>query len=200
MTHWQWFIDDAPEIPEPPQPWGPEDDRPGGAAFACVLIVCSFIGLVTGASSWERRLPRIRCGSLIGAEMKTLLTATLCLITPALGEPYGVKVNPPICEITIVERVYHAPGPPTSENDPFSRAGCCSSGITYVNGKHQNGEYSFVPGIEHSRPGDRVKLCLVSFLAGCPEGDDRGKTYWALNLRTHEHWTRADSSHMCGGA
>jgi|ERR1700730_18431612 len=50
------------------------------------------------------------------------------------------------------------------------------------------------------RVGDRVRLCLVSFLAGCPAGDDRGHEYTATNLRTHETWKRHDASHMCGGA
>jgi hypothetical protein len=114
-------------------------------------------------------------------------------------EPYEVKVDPPICEITIVTKVYPA-GPPGDGFDGDSRCGACASGIAYENGKGQSGEYSYVPAMERSRPGDRVQLCLVSFLAGCPAGDDRGHEYTATNLRTHEAWTRHDATHMCGGA
>jgi len=51
-----------------------------------------------------------------------------------------------------------------------------------------------------ARTGDRVKLCLVAISDECPPGDDRGKVYKAINLRTHKSWTALDSEHSCGGA
>ena len=61
-------------------------------------------------------------------------------------------------------------------------------------------EYDAVPGIDHSRIGDTVRLCLVSIPKNCPPGDDRGRVYEGTNLRTNEKWSAPDSEHMCGGA
>ena len=56
------------------------------------------------------------------------------------------------------------------------------------------------PAIARSRPGDPIRLCLVSIPKHCPPGDDRGRFYKATNLRTGKSWTLPDSEHMCGGA
>ena len=123
--------------------------------------------------------------------------------------PYEVKVNPPICETTIVAKVYPADeacgkgeiGLPThpENGDFFDCYSTRSGGISYVNGKGQVGEYAYVPAIEHSKPGDRVVLRLVCFVADCPPGDDRGKVYTALSLRTHGRCRKPNGSHICGG-
>lgn len=73
------------------------------------------------------------------------------------------------------------------------------SAISYANGKFQV-SYDMVPGIQTSRVGDPVTLCVVSVPEGCPPGDDRGVIYRAVNARTGAAWEEADSSHMCGGA
>jgi hypothetical protein len=73
------------------------------------------------------------------------------------------------------------------------------SALSFENGGDQVG-YDTVPAIEHSRAGDRVRMCLVSIPRHCPKGDDRGRVYRTTNLRTHQTWTMADSAHMCGGA
>lgn len=52
----------------------------------------------------------------------------------------------------------------------------------------------------HSKPGDKVVMCLISIPADCPPGDDRGKVYTVTNTRTGESWTLPDSQHSCGGA
>ncbi len=54
--------------------------------------------------------------------------------------------------------------------------------------------------VDRSRPGDPVRICLVSIPKHCPPGDNRGRTYKTTNLRTHRAWTLPDSEHMCGGA
>ncbi|MGH6835592.1 MAG: hypothetical protein ACREC9_08595 [Methylocella sp.] len=107
---------------------------------------------------------------------------TACLLSisaasAASREPYEVKVDPPVCEITVVKEVYHSacgtkqedygPGIP-ADGDAWGCDGADTSDIAYVNGKFQNGEYAYVPAMENSRAGDRVRLCLVSFLANCP--------------------------------
>jgi len=73
------------------------------------------------------------------------------------------------------------------------------SAILYADGESQV-SYDAVPGIDHSKPGDGVRLCLVSLPQNCPPGDDRGKVYSAANQRTGESWSAPDSEHMCGGA
>ena len=54
--------------------------------------------------------------------------------------------------------------------------------------------------LRRSRVGDPVRLCLASIPTHCPKGDDRGKFYRAVNLRTKAHWNLPDSEHLCGGA
>ena len=73
------------------------------------------------------------------------------------------------------------------------------SAISYANGIG-GVSYESVPGIDTSRVGDAIELCLVSLPQDCPPGDDRGKTYAARNLRTGASWSVPDSEHMCGGA
>jgi hypothetical protein len=123
--------------------------------------------------------------------------------------PYEVKVDSPICETVIVAKVFfhdkdcddgsYGQGRP-QDGDSLGCYGSGASGISYVGGKGQDGGYAVVPAMENSRPGDRVRLCLVSYMANCPPGDSRGKFYSALNLRTRGAWMKADSMHMCGGA
>lgn len=73
------------------------------------------------------------------------------------------------------------------------------SSIAYADG-HRQVSYETVPGVEASRPGDPVRLCLKSLPKRCPPGDDRGSVYGARNLRTGAAWTAADAQHSCGGA
>ena len=89
-------------------------------------------------------------------KLSILTIMAVCATVPACADPYTVKVNPPICETTVVSRVYHA-GPPGDGFTGNSRCGACASGIAYANGKGQSGEYSYVPAMERSRVGDRVR-------------------------------------------
>ena len=73
------------------------------------------------------------------------------------------------------------------------------SEVTFANGGRQV-SYDQVPEIDESQPGDGVRMCLVSVPQDCPPGDDRGKTYKSVNLRTGGAWTLPDSEHSCGGA
>lgn len=61
-------------------------------------------------------------------------------------------------------------------------------------------DYDVVPGLRHSKIGDKVKLCLTSVPEDCPPGDDRGRFYSAHNERTGEDWELPAAEHMCGGA
>jgi hypothetical protein len=73
------------------------------------------------------------------------------------------------------------------------------SAIEYTNGGYQV-SYDTIDGIEHSKPGDKVHLCLAEIPQHCPPGDNRGRVYGATNLRTRETWTAPDAEHACGGA
>jgi hypothetical protein len=73
------------------------------------------------------------------------------------------------------------------------------SAVNFANRGYQV-SYEEVPAIQHSRRGDRVRMCLVKLPEDCPKGDNRGRVYTTTNLRTHESWTLPDSEHSCGGA
>lgn len=73
------------------------------------------------------------------------------------------------------------------------------SAIKYANGGYQV-SYDTVQGIDDSLVGDVVNLCLISIPSDCPDGDNRGKVYTALNERTGHVWQAQDSQHSCGGA
>jgi hypothetical protein len=72
-------------------------------------------------------------------------------------------------------------------------------GVELANGIY-GVSYESVRAVRRSRVGDRVRSCLVSIPHGCPPGDDRGREYRTLNLRTRQSWTLPDSQHSCGGA
>ena len=71
------------------------------------------------------------------------------------------------------------------------------SAVSYENGGYGVTQEIVVP-LRRARVGDRVKLCLVSIPQDCPPGDDRGRQYRALDLRTHGRWILPDAEHMCG--
>ena len=73
------------------------------------------------------------------------------------------------------------------------------SAIVFKNGIYQV-SHNTLPAVESSVVGDRIKLCLIQVPLDCPQGDERGKVYSALDLRTGYHWFLPDSEHICGGA
>jgi uncharacterized protein YecT (DUF1311 family) len=80
-------------------------------------------------------------------------------------------------------------------------SGSTESGVRVSYGG-RNAGISYDPETEvlRSRAGDAVVICLESVPQGCPPGDDRGKVFFAHDLRTHENWSLPDSQHSCGGA
>jgi uncharacterized protein len=78
------------------------------------------------------------------------------------------------------------------DNGEGSRVGY-ANGLSLVSYEHET-------VIVQSKIGDPVVTCLVSIPRDCPAGDDRGKGYVTLNLRTKGVWNFGDSQHMCGGA
>jgi len=90
----------------------------------------------------------------------------------------------------------------TSIKEKFSRlegVPDSGSGIQYANGIH-GVSYDIIKPITKARVGDRITLCLTGLPEDCPPGDDRGKTYSALDHRTNGKWELPDAEHMCGGA
>lgn len=79
---------------------------------------------------------------------------------------------------------------------PVARSG---SAIVLADG-HYNVSYDQLAGIDRSRPGDRVRLCVISVPRHCPAGDNRGITYRGRDLRTGLFWRATDAEHLCGGA
>ena len=79
---------------------------------------------------------------------------------------------------------------------PVSDSG---SAIVLADG-HYNVSYDQLPGIDRSRPGDPVRLCVIAVPHHCPAGDNRGITYRGQNLRTGLSWRATDAEHFCGGA
>lgn len=71
--------------------------------------------------------------------------------------------------------------------------------LAYENGAQQI-SYDTIKESAGSSVGDDVYVCLVSIPEDCPPGDDRGKVYSTINIKTGKTWTAQDSQHSCGGA
>jgi uncharacterized protein len=70
--------------------------------------------------------------------------------------------------------------------------------ISYENGGHQV-SYSR-EGLRDIQVGHEAVICLMRIPRDCPEGDERGRMYYTLDLETFTQWTLPDSAHFCGGA
>jgi len=103
----------------------------------------------------------------------------------ALPTKIGLCASTQIIDVTPRLDVGH---PPTNEDFDAGTA------VNYRNNGHQV-SYEREPALLHSRPGDKVLMCLVSIPQGCPPGDNRGRLYTVTNSRTGETWTLPDSQH-----
>jgi hypothetical protein len=124
--------------------------------------------------------------------LAALALATQAFLAPAMAEPMPKHVGD--CAKTVVRRLetrlLDGDGKPIADS---------GSAIVFTNGGYQV-SYDKAPEIVASRPGDGVRICLVSVPKNCPKGDHRGKVYKTTNLRTHGDWTLPDAEHSCGGA
>lgn len=120
----------------------------------------------------------------------------------ASSDPVERVMPKPICETFTVKDVSRVP----PGHEP---SGAESSSLGFTRGSRIfgagntgwiNTPYSRTPALERSRAGDRVLVCLVKYYAGCPKGDDRGRTYSVRNLRTGATFEAMNGSHICGGA
>ncbi|MEI8179923.1 hypothetical protein, partial [Aestuariivirga sp.] len=55
-------------------------------------------------------------------------------------------------------------------------------------------------GLFGAKVGQRVVMCLLTIPYDCPDGDDRGRLYYTLDIDTKGEWILTDTQHMCGGA
>jgi len=131
-------------------------------------------------------MSRLIRSAAFGAQALSLLA------TPALSAELPTRVG--ACVVTKVKQVETRLMDGTNKPVPGS-----GSAIAFVNGGYQV-SYDQVPAVDASRPGDRVRMCLVSIPRDCPPGDTRGRSYRTTNLRTRRAWTLPDAEHMCGGA
>lgn len=117
----------------------------------------------------------------------------LTVVDTAYAAPLPTRVG--ACSTTRIDQIGTRLVDGTT-NAPVPDSG---SAVTFVNGGYQV-SYDVLPAITHSRPGDAVRVCLVSIPHSCPPGDNRGRVYRTRNLRTGGVWELPDSEHMCGGA
>jgi hypothetical protein len=121
------------------------------------------------------------------------MAAALALASPALAA--GMPTHVGQCAISAVKKV-ETRLVDGATGRPMPGSG---SAIEFANGGYQV-SYDQVAAVDRSRPGDPVRICLVSVPNNCPPGDNRGRMYKTTNLRTRRSWTLPDSEHMCGGA
>ena len=119
----------------------------------------------------------------------TVFALAACLSSVAAEPAQAQKKNVGACEQTRISAI-------GSRLDGMPDSGTT---VQYENGIYGT-SYNRVPNLLRSRVGDPVVVCLLEVPKGCPPGDERGKVYGAINMRTNMKWKLADSSHMCGGA
>ncbi len=129
-----------------------------------------------------------------------ILALASCSALQANAEPREKKVSPPVCSMTRIAEISARIGEEINGKFVPANPKEVGTAIRYANGV-SGVSYDYVAAIsERSRVGDKINLCLVSRYIGCPQGDDRGKTYAATNLRTREKWSLPNAQHICGGA
>ncbi len=112
---------------------------------------------------------------------------------PAAGLPTALGQCARTRITGISDRFGGVPKPPTAD-DPGA-----GTRVGFANGGNQV-SYSYEAPVARSAVGDAVLLCLVSIPQNCPKGDDRGRFYAGVNVRTKGFWVLPDSQHLCGGA
>jgi hypothetical protein len=122
-------------------------------------------------------------------------------MSPAIAkEPYEQRLRHPVCEATSIKEITARLAEEIDGKIVYEDPKEVGSAVTYENGI-SGVSYEYIAALSRdSRVGDPIKLCFISRYENCPLGDDRGKTYSAINLRTGGKWTLPDSEHRCGGA
>jgi hypothetical protein len=144
------------------------------------------LGVLTPSGAcWTNARVRL-CAWQLG-EPRTFVEAPPAKLPPTDTSQIPVRVG--MCVQTVIASL-------GSRLDGAPESG---SAIVYANNIY-GVSYDVIAAIRNSRVGDPVALCLVSVPQDCPKGDERGKVYSAMNLRTKQGWSLPDAEHMCGGA
>ncbi len=98
------------------------------------------------------------------------------------------------CAMTHIAQLTTRFGEPLQGADPNAGAG-----IEFSNGGGQV-SYDVPEALYDARQGDPVMVCLMSIPRDCPAGDERGRFYYSVDVRSQGTWVLPDSQHMCGGA
>ena len=85
-------------------------------------------------------------------------------------------------------------------DDPLETASPEAGSLARFSNDGAGVSYEREPGLASSKVGDPVVMCLISIPRDCPEGDDRGRVYYGVDLTIKGTWALPDSQHMCGGA
>lgn len=110
------------------------------------------------------------------------------------GAATAMPTKPGECVRTRITEITTRFGEPaTYENQDQGTA------IAFDNGGYQ---VSYGRGDEFANvaAGQDAVVCLMSIPRDCPAGDERGRMYYTLDLKTQTQWTLPDSQHLCGGA
>lgn len=113
---------------------------------------------------------------------------------PDDDEPMPTRVGE--CAVTHIAELSTriGDGGPLADADPDA-----GSSVSFTNDGGQV-SYDHEEALASSQVGDQVALCLMSIPRDCPEGDDRGRVYYGVDLVLKGTWVLPDSQHMCGGA
>ena len=152
------------------------------------IAVLAMAGAVRSATASE--IGQATNANAVGVKRQSAVGRQISAVNPyEAGEPGRRMPRAGSCHQTIVKEV-------TSR-----LIGVRGSGTTiiYTDG-HAQVSYDRIREAERSRPGDAVRLCVVSIPRNCPIGDLRGVMYRATNLRTLRSWSALNAEHSCGGA
>ena len=141
---------------------------------------------------------------IISTFLKACIAGTTFAIAASAGasaEPYEYQLAVPKCKLETVAKIFPAAVEErTAGEDRFQRSAAGASGIVFTSDMGMVTPFRYSPTLEASRRGDRVEVCIISIMKGCPKGDNRGTEYFAKNRRTGLSWTGQNGSHQCGGA
>ncbi|MCA9201196.1 MAG: hypothetical protein KDA87_26830, partial [Planctomycetales bacterium] len=97
------------------------------------------------------------------------------------------------CVITRIQEITTRFGEPVDYSNEAA-----GTAISFENGSFQiSYRREEFYGIE---PGHRTVICLMTIPRDCPDGDERGREFYTLDLDINRQWIVSDSQHSCGGA
>jgi uncharacterized protein len=165
--------------------WLLQDRRACGTDEACIAAIGLNALETYGSSvSWV--------GSYVDGVIGAKAAALADDMPPSRDQALPQKIGD--CAITHIAELTTRFGEPLKGADPDA-----GTAIGFSNGGWQV-SYDLVYALYDAEIGDPVVMCLVSIPRDCPEGDDRGRTYYGLDARTGGAWSLPDSQHSCGGA